>query len=151
MSGSAAVSGFVYQQDYCAFVLLASEARRLLALDSARDCVDSFSCEGRVDENGEVWDMCWYQRNGEVAFRECKDTAITKSDRESFYRRIKREFGQCDNDNVSIGWVTDPSKQKTDILQHFKSKRTICADGQYAETPLDDSPPGNVISGEKAF
>jgi len=151
MSGAAAVAGFVYQQDYCAFVLLASESRRLLALAPATDCVESFTCEGRFDENGEVWDMSWHQRSGEIAFRECKDTEITKIDRKIFYQRIKRELGQFDHDKVSIGWVTDPSKQKTAILQHFKSMRRLCDDGEYAGVLLDDSPPNSVTSGKKAF
>jgi len=95
MSGAEAVAGFVYQQDYCAFVLLASESRRLLALDSATDCVESFICEGRVNENGEVWDMSWHQRSGEIAFRECKDTNITRLIEKSFIGESRENSGKA--------------------------------------------------------
>ena len=40
MSRAAAVGALVYQKNYCDLVLIASEARSVLALDSTTDCLD---------------------------------------------------------------------------------------------------------------
>ena len=89
MSGGAcAQDGFTYQKDYMAFRILASEAKRRLIPDDIDDCIASFMVEGGPAADGPVWDVAWTLEDAAVHLRECKDTAITRNDRKTFYFRV---------------------------------------------------------------
>src|SRR5262249_9154995 len=120
MSGAAAQSGFVYQQDYAAFRILGSEAKRILAPNDSDHLITFFEIEGRQAPNGEVWDVALTHQNGVVELRECKDTAITAEDRTTFYKRVRRVANGRDPAKLQIGWVTDPAKQDGNILRHLE-------------------------------
>ena len=121
MSGGAgAQSGFVYQNDYAALQILGSEAKRILAPDDSDGCISSFTVEGPNVLDGPVWDVAWTLKCGDIHVRECKDTAITRSDRERFYRHVRSEVAKgIDAAKLNIGWVTDPTKQDGHILEHL--------------------------------
>jgi hypothetical protein len=118
--GADAQRGFVYQQDYVAFQILHSEVRRLIFRAESMQCVASFKVEGRRTENGPAWDVGWTLLDGSVHLRECKDTVITRLDRQAFYLRVRREIaeGTAPSD-LFIGWVTDAGKPGQTCLDHL--------------------------------
>ena len=149
MSGGAhGLAGYVYQQDYVAFRVLGSQAKRLLIPDDIEDCVASFKVEGRQTPEGPAWDAAWTLEDGTVHLRECKDTAITRDDRKTFYLRVRREIAEgTDPSHLHIGWVTDAGKQG-DILHHLVEMARIASDA--AET-RGDTLPDRVDSAERAL
>ena len=124
--GASAQDGFTYQKDYVAFRVIASEAKRLLLPDDVSKCIVSFKVEGRQAEEGPAWDVAWTLENGIVHLRECKDTAITRPDRETFYRRVRRKIANgTDFSHLRIGWTTDEGKQSGDIFNHLAGMAII--------------------------
>lgn len=122
--GSAALSGFTYQKDYAALRILSSEALRLLDVGNISECIDSFVIEGPAIDGSTAWDFVWRTGNN-FDLRECKDTEITKDDRRTFYRRVRRAVAVGINpDQLTIGWVTDPFKQGR-ILDHWQAIRNV--------------------------
>lgn len=149
MSGGASgISGYVYQKDYAAFRLLSSEAIRLLDNESASGCIDSFCVEGSATSDGTVWDVTWILANGQVHFRECKDTEIKSLDRIQFYRRVRKTIGAgIDPTRLTIGWVTDPEKQDG-ILKHWTGMRGLAAQANHNQS---STPPQRVDSALKSL
>ncbi len=149
MSGGAhALAGYVYQQDYAAFRILGSEAKRLLIPDDIEDCVASFKVEGRQTPQGPAWDVAWMLEDGTIHLRECKDTAITRNDRKTFYLRARRQIVEgTDPSHLHIGWVTDPGKQG-DILRHLAEMARIASG---AVETKGDTLPVQVDSAETAL
>ncbi len=126
MTGAGGLGGYVYQHDYAAWRILASEARRLLVLDDTDNCVASFRIEGRETPEGPAWDVAWTCESGAVHLRECKDTKIQPDDRKTFYRRIRKAIAAgADPTRLSVGWVTDPGKQDGNIIEHLRGMTTI--------------------------
>ncbi|MBI3866042.1 MAG: hypothetical protein HY290_29545 [Planctomycetia bacterium] len=65
-----------------------------------------------------------------VDVHECKDTAITKDDRLTFYDRLRRELAAgTAADRIRPVWVTDPGKQTENALTYLE--------GMAAKTDLD--------------
>ncbi len=141
MSGASAIAGYTYQKDYAAFRILSSEALRLIGVDDGSDYVDSFTVEGPSADGGSAWDIVWNTAGGDIHLRECKDTEIEKRDRKTFYRRVRKEIAHANHaKRVTIGWVTDASKQGK-ILDHLDGMRGIA----HAECmSLSRQPPPHV-------
>ena len=150
MSGGAhGLAGYVYQQDYAAFRILGSEAKRLLTPSDLDDCVASFKVEGRQTPEGPAWDVAWTLEGGVVHLRECKDTAITREDRREFYLRARREIAEgTDPSSLQIGWVTDPGKQRGHILRYLAEMAGIAS---RAGDTRGDGLPDSVDSPERAL
>ncbi|MGB2985662.1 MAG: hypothetical protein WBE26_07235, partial [Phycisphaerae bacterium] len=126
-NGASALTGHIYQHDYMAFCLLSSEAKRLLVED-ASGCVSSFVVEGPTTHTGPTWDICFTLEDGSVHLLECKNTAITRDDREVFYRRARKELASGTSaDQLTVGWVTDADKQRTAILDHLRGAAKLAA------------------------
>lgn len=127
MSGGAgAQAGYVYQQDYAAFRVLGSEATRLLIPSATGECITAFVVEGRNSPDGPAWDVAWTLDGEAIELRECKDTAITRADRQIFYLRVRREIAKGTSpDNLQIGWVTDPGKQSGNIVRHLEEMSRV--------------------------
>lgn len=146
MNGGTSFAGYIYQQEFVAFSLLTSEASRLLINNGSS--IRAFAIEGRTTESGPAWDVRFEREDGSVELLECKDTPITRDDRITFYKRVRREIAAGTSPEVlSVGWVTDPTKQG-DILEHLAEMRTLAA------TALDldwvDGETVRVSSGETA-
>jgi hypothetical protein len=125
VGGAPSISGFTYQKDYAAYCLLSSEAIRALQGASACEYIESFSIEGSPTDSGPIWDITWTSSLGNVHFRECKDTPITRQDRIDFYYRCRRALARgLDPSLVTIGWIANPGKQGN-ILSHLLSMRAL--------------------------
>ncbi len=140
MSGGASgLAGYVYQQDYAAFKLLASEATRILTPDVTSRSISRFKIEGRCQSRGPVWDVVWTYEDGSIEFFECKNTAITREDRLTFYKRVRKELAAgADAENFRIGWVTDEKKQDGNIVQHLRDMAGLalsCRDSEGKVSP----------------
>jgi hypothetical protein len=120
MSGGASgLQGYIYQQRYLTFRVLASVAGTLLDAHQLASPIRSFSVEGRGSPTAPVWDVLFVLADDSVHLRECKDTEITKEDRKIFYERARKELHTgTPASRLTIGWVTDPDKQGR-ILDHF--------------------------------
>lgn len=84
MGGKEALDGFTYQKDYAA----SSELSRIIGRTSNK-WITEFTVEGGSSKAA-AWDFEWRHKDGSLHFRECKDTKITKADRKTFYRRVRR-------------------------------------------------------------
>ncbi len=147
--GGSGLGGYVYQQDYIAFRIMSSEARRILIPSDMRDCVASFNVEGQQSPDGPVWDVGWKLENETVHLRECKNTAIKREDRKKFYARIRDEIAHGTlPSQLYIGWVTDPNKQDGRILSHLESMASIAAS---CSEVSGNELPNSVDSGEDAL
>lgn len=120
MSGGASgLGGYVYQQDYVAFRVLAAAAAKAISEPGLRH-LDSFLIEGRTSEDAPAWDIILRRPDRQVELLECKDTEIKKPDRRTFYRRVRAEIESgTPAESLAVGWVTDPGKQPGNILDHF--------------------------------
>jgi len=147
MSGGASeLGGYIYQQDYLAYRVLASVVAR--ALDGGTlSSLHSFKIEGRTSSTGPGWDLVLSDGLGAVELLECKDTEIAKVDRKIFYRRIRREMASgVDPDSIHVGWVTDRERQGN-ILTHLAGLAALANDG----CTIPESAPTNVISARTAL
>ena len=148
MAGGASTSdGLTYQKDFAAYVLLTSEALRLLSGIAAEKAIRRFAIEARDDTGGTVWDVEWETEDDCFELRECKDTKISKTDRKTFYRRIRRRIVEIGSvEKVTFGWVTDKEKQDG-LLPYLEWAR------DNAEHDFGDSQYkfGNLTNGERAL
>jgi hypothetical protein len=128
MSGGASgLTGYIYQQRYLAFQVLASVAAGNLPGYPAQLKIKEFAVEGRDEPDAPAWDVRFLLEDDSVHLRECKDTAITKTDRAIFYRRIRQELqAGTAASRLTVGWVTDPDKQGN-ILDHFAGMAALAA------------------------
>ncbi len=112
MSGGATgLGGYVYQQDYLAFRLLSAAAAGLIG-DTTLQLVSEFTIEGKASDQGPSWDIILRVPSGVTELLECKNTAITKADRATFYKRVRAEtLSGLPVLQMRIGWVTDRAKQ----------------------------------------
>jgi hypothetical protein len=119
MSGGATgLGGYIYQQDYLTYRVLASVVARTLD-GGVLQSLQSFKIEGRVSESGPLWDLVLRNSPGGIQLLECKDTEIAKDDRAIFYKRVRREVASgVDAETIEVGWVTDREKQRN-ILTHL--------------------------------
>src|SRR4051812_17115504 len=119
MSGGATgLGGYVYQQDYLAYRVLASAVARALP-GGVLPSLLSFKIEGRASEMGPSWDLILDSGTAGIELLECKDTEITKPDRIVFYKRMRRQVAAgIDAETIQAGWVTDREKQGN-ILTHL--------------------------------
>jgi len=149
-NGADALRGYIYQADYVAYRFLASVAAKLLeGYYDQSGVIDVFRIEGRADKHGEVWDVILTKEDGSIEFLECKDTAITRSDRAVFYKRVRREFSShMSFSEVSVGWVTDPSKQTSNMLDSLRGLACLASKNRYG---LPANAPSRVISSQTAF
>lgn len=148
MSGASAIGGYTYQKDYAAFRVLSSEAMRLLAVDSQSEFVASFVVEGPSHDGGTAWDIVWKTTGGGIHVRECKDTKIERSDRRTFYHRVRKEVADAKGQGrLTIGWVTDASKQGS-ILDHWVAMRSLAVPGKVS---IPRTVPNEVTSPEAAL
>src|SRR6185312_15882541 len=122
MSGAISLRGLVtYQQRYVSFRVLSALAVRTMGGRRARE-VTGFSVEGSTRSGAPSWDVLLRFRDRSVDLHECKDTAITRDDRLTFYTRIRREITSgTPIDGISPVWVTDPQKQTPNILEHLEA------------------------------
>ena len=147
--GGYGLGGYVYQQDYVAFRIMSSEARRILIPSDIRDCVVCFKVEGQQSPDGPVWDVGWKLENKTVHLRECKNTTIKRDDRKKFYARVRDEIAHGTlPTQLYIGWVTDPNKQDTNILSHLESLASLAASST-SEGSIEL--PNTVENGESAL
>ena len=147
MNGGAALTGHIYQQNFVAFSLLSSEASRLL-IDNGPS-IRAFAIEGRTTDTGPAWDVRFERENDTVELLECKDTAITRDDRITFYRRVRREIAAGTSHEVlSVGWVTDPTKQGG-ILDHLEQMSALAKSAP--DVDWSDGKDVRVSSGESAL
>lgn len=148
MSGGAdALRGHVYQHTYLAYRALASAAATKLTTLGLKHIVKSFRIEGRNAEQGKVWDLVLRRDDGTTESLECKDTTISKADREVFYKRVRDEvLSGTPAHSMQIGWVTDPTKQDN-ILEHFAGMSSV--EGRLFET-IPTLPPRSVTTPESA-
>ena len=148
MSGGASgLSGYVYQQDYLAFRALASAAAKALGDGTLRP-IESFSIEGRTSADGPAWDLILCDALASVELRECKNTNITKEDREIFYKRVRKEVHSGTSpESLMIGWVTDAEKQDGNILAHLAGIGAVLDAGAHQ---IPDAPPARVDSAQAA-
>ncbi len=132
MSGGASgLIGYIYQQRYVAFRVLASIAmERIDGYDVSQKITD-FGIESRASPEGKIWDVRLKLAKGKIQLRECKDTAITLTDRRTFYLRVRKELaaGTAAQD-MSVGWVVDAGKQNSDILRHFTEMKDLARNGK---------------------
>ena len=149
MSGGASgVGGYIYQEDYLAYRILASVVAKAIG-DNALRVIESFQIEGRMSEAGPSWDLILKNTGNEVELLECKDTAITKQDREIFYKRVRAEVHSGTNSaTMRIGWVTDPEKQG-DIITHLCGMASLINAGGH--TVPNSEPTTNVGSAQTAL
>jgi hypothetical protein len=79
-----------------------------------------FSIEGRTSENAPCWDVRLVFTDGTVELAECKDTKVTRADRLIFYDRLREEIASgTPPGRITPTWVTDESKQSTNILDYL--------------------------------
>ncbi len=147
MSGGATgLGGYIYQQDYLAYRVLASVVARTLD-GSALQSLQSFKIEGGVSESGPSWDLALSNNPGSIELLECKDTEITKGDRAIFYKRVRRVVASgVDAETIQVGWVTDRGKQGN-ILTHLVGM-TGLVDGIHT---IPESAPTSVVSAATAL
>jgi len=147
MSGGATgLGGYIYQQDYLAYRVLASVVARTLD-GGALPSLQSFKIEGRVSESGPSWDLVLSNSPGSIQLLECKDTEIAKDDRAIFYKRVRREVASgVDAETIQVGWVTDREKQGN-ILTHLAGMAAL-VDNIHA---IPESAPSSVISADTAL
>jgi hypothetical protein len=81
MSGGASgLTCYIYQQRYLAFQVLSSVAAGTLPGYPAQLKIKEFAVEGRDAPDAPAWDVRFLLDDDSVHLRECKDTAITKTD-----------------------------------------------------------------------
>jgi hypothetical protein len=147
MSGGATgLGGYIYQQDYLAYRVLASVVARSLD-GTALPSLQSFKIEGQASASGPSWDLILSSSNGGIELLECKDTEITKEDRAVFYKRVRREIASSVSaERIQVGWVTDRNKQGN-ILTYIDGMAALVDD--LHEVP--ESAPTSVVSAATAL
>ena len=147
MSGGAAgLGGYVYQQDYLAYRVMASVWARTFD-GAALQSLQSFKIEGRASQSGPRWDLVLGSSAGSIELLECKDTEITKDDRAIFYKRVRREVASgADAETIQVGWVTDRQKQGH-ILTHLTGMAGLVDE----INTIPESAPTSVVSAGTAL
>lgn len=146
--GSSGLGGHIYQQRYLAFRVLSSVAVGMIQTYPSAKRITSFAIEGRVTADGPAWDVLFVLEGGAAHLRECKDTRITPEDRETFYRRIRKERAAgVPIQQLTAGWVTDPDKQGN-LPDHFQAMAALSA-GPLPAVPA--AAPDQVRSGDTAL
>jgi hypothetical protein len=127
MSGGASgLGGYIFQQRYLTLKVLSSVAAQLLEDSLPQAAIKKFGLESRGSPTAPAWDARFVLHDDSVHLRECKNTDITRDDREVFYRRVRRELNQGTQvERLHVGWVTDPEKQGN-ILDHIAEMGTLC-------------------------
>jgi hypothetical protein len=121
MAGEDSLLGLVYQQRYAHYRVLSQLALDMAKISGGPAELVRFIVEGRGGVGGPIWDVVFEFPNGVLDVHECKDTAIAKEDRLTFYDRLRREVaGGTPVDKIRPVWVTDPSKQTKNILSHLE-------------------------------
>lgn len=121
MPGAESLEGLIYQQRWIYFRVLSELATESLGGDSSAAAISGFSVEGWLNDDGPVWDVVVEYDDGRVDLVECKDTAIGKEDRRTFYKRIRKEIVAGFNPSkFHPTWVTDPDKQPPNSLTHLE-------------------------------
>src|SRR5689334_17670077 len=92
MPGAESLKGLVYQQRYMYRCVLSQVALVATGSAGATARVVKFSVEGWLGADGPVWDIVFEFSDGIVELHECKDTAIAKEDRLTFYDRLRRQI-----------------------------------------------------------
>jgi hypothetical protein len=106
--------------------------------------------ESRTSPTGPAWDIRLELADGLIQLRECKDTKISKEDREVFYRRVRKELAAGTLPNrLSAGWVMDRDKQPGQMLSHLKAMKRLAEQSNGIVIPSE--PPQRVSSAEKAI
>ncbi|NLS98065.1 MAG: hypothetical protein GXX96_38535 [Planctomycetaceae bacterium] len=151
MSGGASgLAGYVYQQLYVAYRVLAAVATECLDIADRPPSIGSFGVEAQSTPTGPAWDVRLELTDGCIQLRECKDTAISKKDRKTFYRRIRKEVASgTPASRLSAGWVVNQDKQQGLILNHLDGMRKLADVSNSLIIPV--GPPNEVDAADAAL
>ena len=130
MGGASSLRGLAgYQQRYVTVRVLGELGRRALAENAADPVLAEFSIEGQTSDDAPSWDVRFAFSDGNVDLHECKDTAITRSDRLAFYDRLRKEVasGPLRNAFARCGSPTQASSPRTPSSTSGKSLRPSVA------------------------
>ena len=121
MSGAASLKGLVYQQRYVTYRVLSLLSEQAIGTNAGAPTITAFSIEGKTAGDSPVWDVWISFGDGSSDFDECKDTAIDKKDRLTFYTRIRKEIALgTPATTINPVWVTDPDKQSPNALSFLE-------------------------------
>lgn len=150
MSGATNLKGLVFQQRYTTYRVLIDVAERAMFAEPVEPHIRRFSIEGRASEDSPVWDIRLELDNDDVELTECKDTAITRKDRLTFYDRLRKEVASGTlPEKIQPMWTTDPTKQTPNALTYIDEIASTVADMDL--TTVTTSQPKRVDSTVKAI